>query len=81
MLTIFTSSAIVDGMKLPQHLPDPGDVAEALASVVALRQLADQYESRAVRIALRNGWSWSQIGEALGVSKQSAHRRLSHLQR
>lgn len=61
-------------------LPDPADVAEALASVVALRQLADQYETRVVRLALKKGWSWSQIGEALGVSKQSAHRRLSHLQ-
>lgn len=80
MLTAFESSAKVDDMDLSKHLPDPTDISEALASVVALRQLADEYESRVVRIALRDGWSWSEIGEALGVSKQSAHRRLSHIQ-
>jgi transcriptional regulator with XRE-family HTH domain len=26
---------------------------------------------------LKQGWSWSQIAEALGVSKQAAHKRLS----
>ncbi|WP_373691440.1 helix-turn-helix domain-containing protein [Methyloversatilis sp.] len=42
--------------------------------------MADDLETKAVRTALREGWSWSQIAEALGVSKQAAHRRLSYLQ-
>ena len=58
--------------------PDPAkDPGQALAAVVAMRRLADQLELRAVQAALDQGWSWSQIAEALGVSKQAAHKRLS----
>lgn len=45
--------------------------------MVALRLMADTLERRAVRAALAQGWSWSQIAEALGVSKQAAHKRLA----
>lgn len=58
-------------------LPSPDDPAEALAAVVALRHMADQLERRAVGAALKQGWSWSQIAQALGVSKQAAHKRLA----
>jgi transposase len=67
-------------MQLPRSLPDPRETSDALAAVLALRQVADELEARAVHAALRAGWSWSQIAEALGVSKQAAHRRLAHLQ-
>jgi len=63
-----------------KQIPDPHHAADALAAVLALRQMADELEAKAVQSALRQGWSWSQIAEALGVSKQAAHRRLSHLQ-
>ncbi|WP_432285643.1 hypothetical protein SLT36_02320 [Aminobacter sp. BA135] len=59
------------------HLPDDPD--EALAAVVALRRLADTLERRAVRSALGQGWSWARIAQALGVSKQAAHKRLSDI--
>jgi DNA-directed RNA polymerase specialized sigma24 family protein len=65
---------------LPKPIPDPRNTADALAAVLALRQMADELEAKTVHLALRQGWSWSQIAEALGVSKQAAHRRLSHLQ-
>jgi len=63
-------------MKL-NALPSPDDPAEALAAVVALRLMADKLEHRAVAKALEHGWSWAQIADALGVSKQAAHKRLS----
>ena len=74
------SSTIIDGMAFPRTLPNPIDTANALTAVVALRRLADELEQRSVALALQNGWSWSQIAEVLGVSKQAAHRRLSFLQ-
>jgi hypothetical protein len=40
-----------------------------------LRELADQIEREAVRQALAVGWAWAQIAEALGVSKQAAHKK------
>ena len=57
----------------------PDDPDEALAAVVALRRLADRVEREAVRSALRRGWSWSRIAQALGITKQAAHKRLSHV--
>ena len=64
-------------MITPKSLPSPADPEQALAAVVALRTMADQLELRAVQAALGQGWSWSQIAEALGVSKQAAHKRLA----
>lgn len=60
-----------------KNLPSPDDPAAALAAVVALRLMADRLERGAVDAALAQGWSWAQIAEALGVSKQAAHKRLS----
>lgn len=52
--------------------PDPAD---ALASVVALRRLADRIEDAAVEQAMRAGWNWPQVAEALGVTRQAVHKK------
>ena len=62
--------------KLPQ-LPSADDPEQALAAVVALRLMADQLERHAVANAIAQGWSWAHVAEALGVSKQAAHKRLA----
>ena len=51
------------------------DPAVGLRAVVALRRLADQVEATHVAKARRDGWSWEQIGDALGVSRQAAHKK------
>lgn len=51
---------------------DPGD---GLASVVALRRLADRLEAAEVERAIAAGWSWALIAEALGVTRQAAHKK------
>jgi hypothetical protein len=51
------------------------DPAEGLRAVGALRRLAEQVEARHVELARERGWSWEQIGDALGVSRQAAHAK------
>lgn len=53
----------------------PEDPADALAAVDALRRLADRIEDAAVERALRNGWTWAQVAEALGVTRQAVHKK------
>ena len=53
--------------------------ADGLAAVVALRRLADLMEDAEVERAMRSGWSWSQVAEALGVTRQAVHKK--HAQR
>ena len=51
------------------------DPALGLRAVGALHRLAEQVEARSVRLARERGWSWEQIGDALGVSRQSIHAK------
>lgn len=60
-----------------RNISIPEDPEEALAAVVALRRLADTMEAKAVATALDLGWSWARIAQALGISKQAAHKRLA----
>jgi hypothetical protein len=53
----------------------PTDPADGLAAVVALRRLADRLEAAEVERALRDGWSWADIAEALGVTRQAVHKK------
>jgi hypothetical protein len=51
------------------------DPAVGLRAVGALHRLAEQVEAAHVRLARDQGWSWEQIGDALGVSRQSVHAK------
>lgn len=51
------------------------DPAVGLRAVGALHRLAEQVEAAAVARARQAGWSWEQIGDALGVSRQSVHTK------
>jgi predicted ArsR family transcriptional regulator len=59
--------------------PPTGGPADGLAAVVALRELADRMEDAEVERAMRDGWSWSEVAEALGVTRQAVHKK--HLRR
>jgi hypothetical protein len=51
------------------------DVREGLGAVVALRKLLETLEVLQVGNARRQGWSWQEIADALGVSKQAVHKK------
>ena len=53
----------------------PEDPFGGLASVVALRRLADRLEDAEVERLVRAGWSWGLIAEALGVTRQAVHKK------
>jgi hypothetical protein len=50
--------------------PDVG-----LAAVAALRSLVEVLESLQVDNARAQGWTWKDIAERLGVSKQAVHKK------
>ena len=70
--TSLSSSLAYVNEKTPPQL---GDIADGLATVVALRQRADQLEAVEVERAMRAGWTWSQVAEALGVTRQAVHQK------
>jgi hypothetical protein len=51
------------------------DPAVGLRAVGALHRLAEQVEATSVALAREQGWSWEQIGDALGVARQSVHAK------
>jgi len=51
------------------------DPAVGLRAVGALHRLAEQVEATYVALARDRGWSWEQIGDVLGVSRQSVHAK------
>jgi len=54
---------------------ETADPAIGLRAAGALHRLAERVEAISVRRARVRGWSWEQIGDALGVSRQSVHTK------
>ena len=51
------------------------DPAIGLRASLALHRLAERVEANQVASAREMGWSWQQIGDALGVTRQSVHTK------
>jgi hypothetical protein len=54
---------------------DSRDPATGLAAVAALRRLLDELEAVQVSSARGQGWTWQAIAAALGVRRQSVHKK------
>ncbi|GAA4663955.1 HTH domain-containing protein [Streptomyces buecherae] len=51
------------------------DPRVGLRAVAALRRLVEQLEAVQVRGARARGWSWQEIANELGVSRQAVHKK------
>ena len=51
------------------------DPAVGLRASLALHRLAERVEASQVASAREKGWSWQQIGDALGITRQSVHTK------
>ena len=51
------------------------DPETGLRAVRALRDLAERLEALQVGNARARGWSWQQIAQALGVTRQAVHKK------
>lgn len=54
---------------------DSSDPRTGLRAVAALRRLLEQLEALQVDNARDKGWSWQEIAEILGVSRQAVHKK------
>lgn len=57
------------------HAAGSSDPRVGLRAVTALRGLLETLEALQVDHARQQGWSWQEIAEALGVSKQAVHKK------
>ena len=48
-----------------------------LRASLALHRLAERLEANQVASAREKGWSWQQIGDALGITRPSVHTKYS----
>lgn len=62
----------IDQVMATAESPDPAD---GLRAALLLRRLAERIEARHVVAARLAGWSWQEIGDALGVSRQAVHKK------
>jgi DNA-directed RNA polymerase specialized sigma24 family protein len=53
------------------------DPRVGLKAASALRRLAETLEAAQVANARRQGWSWQDIAEVLGVTRQAVHQKHS----
>jgi DNA-directed RNA polymerase specialized sigma24 family protein len=68
----------VDGMTEATDLATQAgdrDPRVGLKAVVALRKLLERLEAVQVRSARAQGWSWQEIANELGVSRQAVHKK------
>ncbi len=51
------------------------DPRAGLRAIATLRSLVDTWELAQVEAGLRAGMSWQEVADALGVSRQAAHKK------
>ncbi|MGI8666006.1 MAG: helix-turn-helix domain-containing protein [Jatrophihabitans sp.] len=65
---------MTEGVQLAEQAGST-DPAIGLRAIGALRELADRLEVLQVANARRQGWSWQEIADCIGVSRQAVHKK------
>lgn len=65
----------MESTQIARAAADTSDPATGLRAIASLRALADRLELAQVEAALRVGMSWQEVADALGVSRQAAHKK------
>jgi hypothetical protein len=67
--------------EIGSHLEEvaSGSVFEAMSSVAALRHTVELLEQEIVAYARGEGWSWRDVGDALGVTRSAAQQRFAQV--
>jgi DNA invertase Pin-like site-specific DNA recombinase len=55
-----------------------GEPDDGLRAVAALRRLLDHLEAAQVGQAKAMGWTWQEVADSLGVSRQAVHKKYAH---
>jgi hypothetical protein len=61
--------------EIPDANSSSYDPSVGLRAVSALRRLAERVEAEQVTRARAQGWSWQQIADGLGMTRQSIHAK------
>ncbi|MFD2840545.1 hypothetical protein ACFSYH_08175 [Populibacterium corticicola] len=67
----------MESMHLTDIAANTSDPRSGLRAVASLRVLTERLELTQVEAALRAGMGWSDVAEALGVSRQAVHKKYS----
>lgn len=65
----------METMEVMTRAADLGDPRGGLRAVAALRRLTETLELAQVEAALGLGLGWVDVAEALGVTRQAAHKK------
>jgi DNA-directed RNA polymerase specialized sigma24 family protein len=80
MLTTLRRQHMLTAMEITLEIAEgaaSNDPDVGLRAVAALRALTERLEIIQVQHARQLGWSWQDIAERLGVTKQTVHRKHS----
>ena len=70
----YIDSMTEDGVQLARQASSR-DPAVGLRAVAALRNLTERLEVLQVASAREQGWSWQEIADCIGVSRQAVHKK------
>ncbi|MCV7470471.1 hypothetical protein M3D09_010955 [Micrococcus luteus] len=65
----------MDSTEIAGTAADTTDPQMGLRAVATLRALTDTLEMKQVEAGLRAGMSWQEVADALGVTRQAAHKK------